>query len=129
MKRLFFLASVIAVIFCCQIFDEDEKSNELNSDESIVFVENIDRVDFPAAAVKIDSIQFIHDQLFIYVNYSGGREEHLFQLYVWRGLSKSNPPQAEIFLSHENHNESCEALLTNKLKFNFAKMKAYFSIA
>jgi len=53
--------------------------------------------------------------LYVDVSYSGGCENHEFEV-VWDGLIyETNPPQANILISHNANGDACEAFLSDTL--------------
>ncbi len=128
MKKLgLIFICLLPVLFECNIFNNSDSTAKTKTDDTLVFFSNKDQIDFPDDAATIDSIKIIQDQLLIQIHFGGGCKTHQFALYVWQGLSKSNPPQVEIFLSHDNHGDSCEAWLGQELEFDLIPVKDYFS--
>ncbi|MBI3189589.1 MAG: hypothetical protein HYZ33_02960 [Ignavibacteriales bacterium] len=66
------------------------------------------------------------DTLYLKVQYGGGCKEHTFQLYVLNYFLKSNPPQAEVRLSHNSRFDHCEAYLTDTLRFNLSPLRMLY---
>jgi hypothetical protein len=74
-------------------------------------------------AASITGIWIRHDVIHLRVEYSGGCRPHDFILYGWCGFLKSNPAQAEIYLSHNANGDACEALITADLLFDLAPLR------
>ena len=66
------------------------------------------------------------DYLILKVQYSGGCKEHEIQIFTTGALLKTNAPQAELFISHDADNDSCEALITKELKINLIELKNFY---
>jgi len=65
------------------------------------------------------------DKLNIRVSYGGGCKEHSFQLN-WDGIiMESFPPQVRFDLSHDNHGDTCMALLSDTLVFDLSAIKDF----
>lgn len=71
----------------------------------------------------LDGLAIAGDTLEITVSYSGGCEEHEFQL-CWDGaFMESDPVQARLTLGHDAHGDACEAYLTETLIFGLEPLK------
>jgi hypothetical protein len=73
------------------------------------------------AAYKVDSIAVNGDILSVYVNYSGGCKDHVFELVSNGMYAKSLPPQLTLCLKHKNNEDMCRKLVMQELKFNIKK--------
>ena len=83
------------------------EDNILYSD---VLENNIESDDF-----FLNSTQRQDSLLFVEVSYSGGCSDHSFMV-IWDGIIyESNPPQANIIISHDANGDACEAFLTENL--------------
>ncbi len=122
---IFITLLLFSAFINCNIFDTKDSDQPLNNEKGIIFFYNIDNLNFPRDAAKIDSIGIVGEKISIKVSYSGGCKEHVFRLYVWHGFSKTNPLQAEIFLSHDARDDQCEAYLTGTYDFDLSELKNY----
>jgi hypothetical protein len=59
--------------------------------------------------------------LTIEVSYSGGCNEHEFQLYFDGNYMKSLPPKANFILTHDNKGDACRSIVNKTLKFDISK--------
>ncbi len=59
------------------------------------------------------------------VSHSGGCKDHDIQLFAKSGILKSNPPQLNLFFSHNANSDLCEAYITRTIKFNLSRVKDY----
>jgi len=76
----------------------------------------------PASAdITIKQITIDGDLLSIDVSYSGGCEEHKFNLYFDGNYKKSLPPKAAFFLQHVPHTDQCRSIVDLTLKFDIGK--------
>jgi hypothetical protein len=62
------------------------------------------------------------DTLTVSARYSGGCIEHWFKLYMQRVFLESNPVQANLYLSHIDGGDPCDALITEDLVFDVRKI-------
>lgn len=70
------------------------------------------------AAFEVDGMEMIGSELHLRVTYSGGCEEHQFNLYFNKQYAKSYPPQATLFLEHIDNNDRCRAMITKEIVFD-----------
>lgn len=61
------------------------------------------------------------DSLIITVQYSGGCKQHSFTLVWPEAIIAIHPPQFGIYLVHDGNDDSCEAYLTNTIRFDLTK--------
>ena len=57
------------------------------------------------------------------VEYSGGAQEHEFDLFCSRALAKSMPPKASLYLSHNANGDLAKAMVRKELVFDLAPMQ------
>jgi|SRR5215216_563326 len=77
---------------------------------------------FPTDAAKITAITLEKNILKIHVVYQGGCQEHIFELYAWTGFLLSNPPQGELYLSHDAHGDICTETIEKLLSFDLTPL-------
>lgn len=83
---------------------------------------------FPKDGAKIEAIRIQGDLLTLEVAYGGGCKEHIFKLYGSKYFLKSNPPQTDVFLSHNSNGDMCDAWLRSTLSFDLYPLrKAYIN--
>jgi hypothetical protein len=63
------------------------------------------------------------DMLKLFVQYSGGCEDHEFLLIGPTGFLESKPVQINLLLSHNANNDRCEAYLSEELEFDLTPLK------
>ncbi|MBI5216286.1 MAG: hypothetical protein HY960_11085 [Ignavibacteriae bacterium] len=76
--------------------------------------------------VSIDTAWIVVDTIYMRVGYSGGCKEHTFQLYALNYFAESNPPQAEVVLSHNSQNDRCRQFITDTLRFNLSPLRVLY---
>lgn len=73
---------------------------------------------------QIDSMVFHQSSILsIYVQYSGGCEEHQFELLANDGYLKSIPPQKMLHLIHHANGDACRSIQYKKLDFDVSNLK------
>lgn len=120
-----FLIIACSLAMSCNIFDSSSDAPKKSEAMGIIFFDDMDRIDFPVDEAAIDSVKLDADILSVKVSYSGGCKEHVFRMYVWRRFLESNPPQAELFLSHDSRNDNCEAYLSQWIEFDLTELVKY----
>lgn len=63
------------------------------------------------------------DTLSLVVSYSGGCQEHIFDLVGNGSYAKSLPPQSRVRLIHNGNNDNCRSLVETNLKFNVKELR------
>lgn len=81
-----------------------------------------DQDPFNISATKIEG-----DILTIIVSYSGGCEDHVFDLYTNKKYMKSMPPQLNLILEHDGNGDACRAMISQDLKFDISEIKTAMS--
>lgn len=131
MKHTFFILLAITLFFACH-------KKSIDKTQSSKTEKSVKNADMPVknaivdaetdmaekgAPYTVDSIKINQDILSVFVNYSGGCENHSFDLYSNGMYAKSMPPQLSLCLKHTNNNDNCRELITKELKFNVANLK------
>ena len=100
---------------------KDTINNQLISQDeyhSIIMFDNHSVLTLYKDKALITSSSVSENILTMKVQYGGGCQEHDFSLYGYSLFLKSNPPQAEVFLSHDGKNDMCEAFLQKEIHFD-----------
>lgn len=85
--------------------------------------------DYIVDPYRIDQATIQGDELHIKVTYTGGCEEHLFELMALNDFLASQPAQAELLLTHDANRDNCEAVVNEELKFSLLSLKEEYRIA
>lgn len=75
-------------------------------------------------AVTINNARIEGNLMYLIVEYSGGCEEHEFELVGSYAVAKSMPPQRGIQLQHNANGDNCRALITDTLIANIEALAA-----
>ncbi len=94
---------------------------------SIVVFDDPTQVQIYPDEASIPTSTLQGDLLKLQVMYAGGCIRHDFVLYGSSAFLKSNPPQAEIFLSHNARNEPCISLTRKELVFDLTPLKQAYT--
>ncbi len=74
----------------------------------------------------VDSLWVEGDSLHLAVSYGGGCEEHDFSALAADAFAESEPPQLSVYLRHEDHDDPCDAIVSQRLAFGLAAVEALF---
>jgi hypothetical protein len=104
---------------------KDTINNQLASQDenhSIIMFDNqcIPTLFKDKALIRSSSVN--ENILTLKVQYSGGCQEHDFTLYGYSLFLKSNPPQAEVYLSHNGNGDMCEAFPQKEIHFDLVPL-------
>ncbi len=102
---------------------DDNKSTSSVEPLSIVNNEALKK----GSPVTISHVELNKDTLEIDVTYSGGCEDHSFELLFNGQFAKSLPVQAHLVLYHNANKDQCKKLITEKLKFDVSALKENYS--
>ena len=91
--------------------------------------EDIDPKAWPHAPYQIRSATVAGDVLLLTLSYGGGCERHDFQLVVSTRFLETFPVRARAFVTHEDHDDPCDALVTRKLGFDLEPLEQAFKDA
>jgi hypothetical protein len=75
-------------------------------------------------AITINSARIEGNLMYLIVEYSGGCQEHAFELTGSFAVAKSIPPQRGIQLYHNANGDNCRALITDTLIANIEALAA-----
>ena len=89
----------------------------------IIIFDNIDDICLEEDAAEIKAVGFNSGAVCLTVRHSGGCKRHYFRLYGASSFAKSDPPQAEIYLSHDGNGDMCEALVGGDLVFDLGPLE------
>ena len=108
------------------VIQEDNRAEESLSRDSIkevIINSAFVKSDSLMKTMKINKVRINGDVLAIDVQYSGGCKDHEFDLYFTGNYMKSFPPQAELFLIHENNGDMCRKLIMKTLYFSLKNIQ------
>lgn len=120
-NNLFYFVFIgFLAITACGIRKNAEKPSVQNHPSAIL----VD--DFSAyqnsASTTIINASVSGNLLELNISYSGGCEEHTFELYGATIIQKSLPPKRSIFLYHNSNNDSCRELIEKELIFDISNL-------
>ena len=66
------------------------------------------------------------DTLMLVASSGGGCQEHDYLLYGCHCFMESYPVQTNVFLSHDDHDDPCDAIIIDSLRFDLTPLKDVF---
>ena len=130
MKQLFTTLALTAVLLsstltACSVIDNQTSGSSTTAQSSKVLIVEQNTDKYPMDPVQIRDARIIGDSLTMLVAYSGGCKPHDFKA-VWNGaMMKSMPPQINVILSHNSHDDMCEALITQDVTVSLEPLKQH----
>jgi hypothetical protein len=125
--RLFICFLLALLVPGCERFDPSVPSLQDDTTwTSIVMVDDLSSAGLATDNASIKSVSLAADLLTIVAQYGGGCREHEFRLFGSTRFLESNPPQADIVLSHNAHGDACKALITDSLRFSLATLREFY---
>jgi hypothetical protein len=77
---------------------------------------------FPNDALLVDDAQVVGQSLEVSVSYSGGCATHEIDLVAVGGWLESFPVQVNVFLSHEDNDDPCDAQVSEMRSFDLTRL-------
>jgi hypothetical protein len=128
MKQLFTYLTLIgalagSTIMACSVIDNQSSGSSViaGSAKVLVIDQNIDR--YPADAFTIKDASIVGDSLTMLVSYSGGCKPHDLKVISNGAMMKSMPPQMNVQVSHNAHDDMCEAMITQDVTVSLEPLK------
>jgi hypothetical protein len=84
---------------------------------------------WPRDARVIQGAEMRGEQVRVDLSYGGGCSVHHFNLVVGGGWMESNPVQVNAIVSHDAHNDNCDALLFRTVHFDLRPLKRAYQDA
>ena len=78
--------------------------------------------DWPSDQLLLRDFSVVGAVLSLDVEYGGGCVAHELDLVAWGGWLESFPVQVNVLLTHESHDDACEALIRRTLQFNLVSL-------
>jgi hypothetical protein len=128
MKQFFTYLTLIGAlagssITACSVIDNQSSGSAVSANSKVLIIDrNIDK--YPADEVTIRDASIIGDSLTMLVAFGGGCKPHDFKVITNGAMMKSMPPQMNVQVSHNAHDDMCEALLTQDVTVSLESLKA-----
>lgn len=123
-SRLIYIFQCI-VIFLSLVGCDDEEKFSPSQDESyskVVLLEYLDEVD-TWSEYEIRSEAMDGNILELCLEFSGGCEDHVFEIFAKNSFSESYPVQGWAKIIHDDLGDTCEALIRKCFKFDLEPLR------
>lgn len=140
------IASVVLILYCvasaaclagcgdkdsADAYAVSREAADVDSDtapDPIIFSFGTTQTDYIMDPYTIENASIVEDILHLEVSYTGGCQEHLFELVALNDFLASQPVQADILLTHDANNDSCESPIKEELQFSLLSIKEEYKI-
>lgn len=120
MKSLL-IFSIALLIFSCKSH-KNAKNSTIETNSETMLKATIGDIETPSDLIQITGVTISGNIMSIDVNYSGGCEEHNFQLIGSENIAKSLPPIRSIKLVHNANGDACRKLEERTLVFDISDL-------
>lgn len=122
MKYIVYTLSILFLMGCgtkkeLDQVDETAINVESKPDQNIKLTARIGEIT-ESDPVTITSAQITANTLFLTIEYSGGCEDHTFEMIGNAAVMKSLPPKRSVKLIHEANDDHCRSWITQNLEIN-----------
>ena len=131
MRKVILGAFILMTIYSCKTKQPIVKEEDglgmmqemLTGNEGFITVDKAYVGPAKGDAFTIAEMNVKGDSLHISVQYSGGCQNHTFEMITHGNMLKSLPPQMPLFLEHKANGDNCRSLLTKKLVFDLKPLR------
>lgn len=120
MKSLL-IFSIALLIFSCKSH-KNAKNSTIETNSETMLKATIGDIETPSDLIQITGVTISGNIMSIDVNYSGGCQEHNFQLYGSANIAKSLPPIRSVKLVHNANGDACRKLEVRTLVFDISDL-------
>lgn len=117
--KLFSILALSVVLFSC-----NNTKEVLEIDPIDVKKAQLGDVTQESDPITINSAVLDGHILTLEVEYSGGCQDHAYELYGSEAVMKSMPPKRSVKLVHKSNGDNCRELVTETIKFNIQNLAA-----
>jgi hypothetical protein len=129
MNNLFLIVLFFVLIQlpgCSRLSPTDATQQSDTTNVSIIMVDDLSTAGPAIDNAQIKSAFTSSDVLTIVEQHGGGCAPHEFKLFGSKLFLESFPPQADIVLSHNAHEDLCKALITDTLRFSLIRLREVY---
>lgn len=127
MRKFLFFGACIVFLMSCSVQNRAARSNsdKKNSASSLVdfsIIASIGEKSKRSDLITIQSVDIQQNKMMLEVSYSGGCEQHTFELIGSKVIEKSLPPIRSIQLVHHSNSDTCKKLITSKIEVDISSL-------
>lgn len=127
----FFLALILLSISCIrqrELVTKPVQDSIVDIDATTAILMYEDPSDMPLHddPAEIINIELQGDSLMLVTESGGGCEVHDYMLFGCHCFMESFPVQTNVFLSHDDHDDPCDAIVIDTLRFDLTPLKEAF---
>lgn len=131
MRKLILATAVFTIIFGCKTKQPVVKEEDglgmmqelLTKNDGFITVDKAYSGPAKGDAFTIQDMSVKGDSLHIAVQYSGGCQDHTFEMITHGNMLKSLPPQLPLYLEHQGNGDNCRSLITKKLAYDLKPLR------
>lgn len=112
---------MLALTSCSAI--KNNSSYDIPADSKEVFVDLSTNTQDDGDRTTISRVEVVGDFISLSVNYSGGCEEHIFDLISTGEFTATYPPEVELVLRHNANNDKCRSYVDERLFFDLKPLQ------
>ena len=125
------MAIAVLLIAGCALVDGTDNTGSktaLIKGRNLEFVDPVtfNRSDFPADAAEVVDASLVSDSLVLMIRHSGGCESHIYRLIAWNYWLESLPVQLHAILAHDDQDDPCDAIVTERVAFGLTTLRNEF---
>jgi hypothetical protein len=122
MKTFLFSAGIVLLLGCGTKKIHGDGAGQIIQMKADKGTATLGKAPMDTQPVKITGATIDGNTLVVSVSYSGGCQEHQFDLVGSEAISKSLPPQRSVRLVHSGERDLCKALILRTLKFDIKEL-------
>lgn len=124
MKTLLFTCASLLILTACATMKKTKKMDQSSNNNQPTSELLVAQIGKPAVSdmCMIERAKLSGNILELTVSYSGGCEEHQFELIGNPNIAKSLPPIRSIELMHKSNGDACKKKIEETLRFNLSNL-------
>jgi NigD-like C-terminal beta sandwich domain len=120
-KNLLLIFPAVLFLYCNE--NNSIADSNILSAEKIIILDTLDLNSYGRDYLKVGEQYISGDFLHLKAEYVGGCKNHNIKIYTTSAIIKTNPPQAELFISHNSNGDSCAAVIIKNYVINILELK------
>lgn len=127
----FFLVLILVSITCIRQLDPtsdppDQETPFTDSPDVIQIIPDENQIPLHEDPALMVDVALQRDTLTLVAESGGGCETHDYALFGSHCFMESFPVQTNVFLSHDDHDDPCDAIMIDTLRFDLSPLKSVF---